>query len=128
MIRIQGIRIGLTVIALIFALLTVNTLSAAAGVPVSVSSSGLDSPEGVNETAGEFQEPGVTGVGSQDPGFLGVVTGVTSTVQQLITLTTGVTGWLDQFGVPAVMGFSIQIMIDMTMGLGIIQLVLRWKA
>lgn len=127
MARLQGIRIGFTVVALIFALLTVNTLSAAAGVPVSVSSSGLGSTDQVEETAGEFQDPGVSGVGSEDPGFFGVVTGVTSTVQQLITLTTGVTGWLEQFAVPPVMGLSIQAMIDLTMGWGIVQLLLRFK-
>lgn len=127
MARLQGIRIGFTVVALIFALLTVNTLSAAAGVPVSVSSSGLGSQDQVEKTAGEFQDPGVSGVGSEDPGFFGVVTGVTSTVQQLITLTTGVTDWLEQFAVPPVMGLSIQAMIDLTMGWGILQLLLRFK-
>lgn len=126
MVQIQGIKLGLTMAALVFALLTVNTLTAATGVGIELTASGL-SQQQVEQTAGEFQEPEVTGVGSQDPGFFGLAVGVTKTVQQLITLTTGVGPILTSWGVPGVVGISVQAMVDITMGLAVLQLIVRFK-
>lgn len=127
MANIQGIRIGLTVAAFVVALLTVNTLSAAAGVQVSLSSGGLPAAEEISETGGQFQSPNVTGVGSEDPGFFGVAVGVTKTVQQLIGFTTNLNGMLSSYGVPSVIGYSVQVMVDLVMGLGVLQILLRFK-
>jgi len=126
MVQIQGIKLGLTMAALIFALLTVNTLTAATGVGIELTASGL-SQQQVQQTAGEFQEPEVTGVGSQDPGFFGLAVGVTKTVQQLITLTTGVGAIITSWGMPSVVGISVQAMVDITMGLAVLQLIVRFK-
>jgi hypothetical protein len=124
--QIQGIKIGITVIALVVGLLTVNTLSAAAGIGVSLSPSGLPTEGEVEQTAGDFSKPDVTGVGSEDPGFFGVAVGVTDTLQQLITLATGMGDLLTAWGVPAVIAGSAQVMIDLTMGIGILQILLRF--
>lgn len=126
MVQIQGIKLGLTMAALVVALLTVNTLSAASGVGIELTASGLSQGQ-VEQTAGEFQEPGVTGVGSQDPGFFGLAVGVTRTVQQLITLTTGVGPILQSWGAPFVIGYSAQVMVDITMGIAVLQLLVRFK-
>lgn len=126
MVQIQGIKLGLTMAALVFALLTVNTLTAATGVGIELTASGL-SQQQVEQTSGEFQEPEVTGVGSQDPGFFGLAVGVTKTVQQLITLTTGVGSIITSWGMPSVVGISVQAMVDITMGLAVLQLIVRFK-
>jgi len=125
--RIQGIKIGVTMAVLVFALLTVNTLSAATGVGVELTSSGVTTDQ-VESTAGEFQEPSVTGVGSQDPGFFGVAVGVTRTFQQLIAFTTGIDNTLISWGLPWVIGYSVQAIVDLTMGIAVLQIILRFKA
>jgi len=126
MVQTQGIKLGLTMVGLVVALLTVNTLSAAAGVGIELSASGLHK-EDVQRTADDFNDPSVTGVGSQDPGFLGVAIGVTQTIQQLVTLTTATGSILESWGLPAVVAYSVQIMVDITMGLAVLQIILRFK-
>lgn len=126
MVQIQGIKLGLTMVALVVALLTVNTLSAAAGIGMELTASGLQK-ENVQSTADSFQDPGVTGVGSQDPGFFGIAIGVTQTIQQLVGLTIHVGSILQSWGLPAVVGLSVQIMVDITMGLAILQIIGRFK-
>jgi len=126
MVQIQGIKLGLTMVALVVALLTVNTLSAAAGIGIELTASGLQK-EDVRSTADSFQDPGVTGVGSEDPGFFGIAIGVTNTVQQLIGLTTNAHAILESWGLPQVVAYSVQIMIDITMGLAVLQIIGRFK-
>jgi hypothetical protein len=126
MVQIQGIKIGMTMVALVVALFTVNTLTAATGVGVELSGND-NSVDDVKGLAGEFQSPEASGAGSQDPGFFGVAVGVTKTIQQLVTLTVGTGGMLKSWGIPGVIATSIQIMIDVTMGIGILQIIGRWK-
>jgi hypothetical protein len=126
MVQIQGIKIGFTMAALVLALLMVNTLSAAAGIGIELSASGLQKSD-VSGTAQDFQDPGVTGVGSQDPGFFGIAVGVTQTIQQLVGLTIHAGSILESWGLPAVIAYSIQIMIDLTMGIGVLQIIGRFK-
>lgn len=126
MVQIQGIKLGFTMAALVFALLTVNTLSAATGVGVELTTGGIDTAD-VEQVSGEFKDPGVSGAGTQDPGFFGVAVGVSRTINQLWTLTTGVGGMLESWGVPAVIGLGIQGMIDLTMGLAGLQIISRYK-
>lgn len=126
MVQTQGIKIGVTVAVFVFALLTVNTLSAAAGIPVQLSSSGL-TPGDVEDTAGQFQQQEVQGIGSQDPGMFGVVVGISQTIQQLITITTGLGYVLEAWGAPAVVGSSVQGIVDLTMGIGVLQILMRFR-
>jgi hypothetical protein len=126
MVQIQGIRIGVTLAALVVALFTVNTMSAAAGIPMELSGQG-DSVDDVEGLAGDFQSPSASGAGSEDPGFFGVAVGVTKTAQQLITLTTGIEQMLQTWGVPKPIGMGVQIMIDLTMGIALLQIIGRWK-
>jgi hypothetical protein len=126
MVQIQGIKIGMTMVALVVALFTVNTLTAATGVGVELTgtSSSVDDVEGL---AGDFQSPQASGAGSEDPGFFGVAIGVTNTVQQLITLTVGLAGMLKSWGINPVIATGVQIMVDVTMGIGLLQIIGRWK-
>lgn len=126
MVQIQGIKIGFTMASLVLALLVVNSLSAAAGIGIELTASGLEKSE-VASTAENFQDPGVTGVGSQDPGFFGIAIGVTNTIQQLVALTVHAGSILESWGLPAVIAYSVQIMIDLTMGIGILQIIGRFK-
>jgi len=124
--QIQGLRIAVTVAAFVVALTTVNTLAAASGVGIQLSAGGL-SQDDVQQFGQNAQEPGVTGVGSQDPGFLGVAVGVTRTVQQLITLTTATGSILTSYGAPPVIGYGVQVMVDLVMGLAVLQVIARFR-
>jgi hypothetical protein len=124
--RIQGIKIGVTLAALVVALFTVNTLSAATGVGIELTSGGSDVDD-VEGISGQFQDPEASGAGTQDPGFFGVAVGVTKTVQQLITLTIGLEGMLQSWGLHPVIAYGVQIMVDLTMGLGVLQIIARFK-
>lgn len=126
MVQIQGIKIGMTMVALVVALFTVNTLTAATGVGVELTGTG-SSVDDVEGLAGEFQNPQASGAGSEDPGFFGVAVGVTNTVQQLITLTVGLSGMLKSWGINPVIATGVQIMVDVTMGIGLLQIIGRWK-
>lgn len=126
MVQIQGIKIGMTMVALVVALFTVNTLTAATGVGVELTGTG-SSVDDVEGLAGEFQSPQASGAGSEDPGFFGVAIGVTNTVQQLITLTVGLGGMLKSWGINPVIATGVQIMVDVTMGIGLLQIIGRWK-
>lgn len=127
MVQIQGIRIGLAVAAFTVALLTTNTLAGAAGMQISLSESGLPTNDDIQQTAGDFQNPEITGVGSQDPGFFGVAVGVTNTVQQLTTLVTGLSPLLQSYGVPSIIAINVQVMVDLVFGLGLLQLLIRFR-
>jgi len=125
MVQIQGIKIGMTMVALVVALFTVNTLTAATGVGIELTGNGdVDQAENL---AGDFQSPTASGAGSEDPGFFGVAVGVTKTVQQLVTLTVGTGGMLKSWGVHPVIANSVQLMIDVTMGIGFLQIIGRWR-
>lgn len=124
--QIQGVRIAITMAALVVALTTTNTLMAASGVGIQLSAGGL-SQDQVASLGQDTQEPEVQGVGSQDPGFLGVALGVTRTIQQLITLTTATGGILTSWGVPSVVAYGVQIMIDLAMGIAVLQVIARFK-
>jgi len=126
MVQIQGIKLGLTMIALVVALLTVNTLSAASGVGIQLTAGGLTKDD-VEQQSKSLQDPDATGVGTQDPGFFGIAVGISKTFQQLITLTTAVGPILKSWGVPVVIGYSVQIMVDATMGIGLLQILGRVK-
>lgn len=124
--QIQGIRIAITMAAFVVALTTTNTLMAASGVGIELSASGL-SQDQVDSLGSDTQEPEVQGVGSQDPGFLGVALGVTRTIQQLITLTTETASILTSWGVPGVIAWGVQAMIDLAMGIAVLQVIARFK-
>lgn len=126
MTEIQSIKIGATMIAFVLALTTVNTLAATAGVGISLGASGItaDDVEGVNS---DLSKPGVTGVGSQDPGFFGIAIGIKRTLEQLWALTTRVHLILGAYGVPTVIGVGVQSMIDFTMAIGGLQILGRFK-
>lgn len=126
MVQIQGIKIGVTMVAFVLALTTVNTLAAGAGVGVQLGAAGVTT-EQVSGTTSDLANPRVTGVGQQDPGFFGIAIGIKRTVQQLWALTTRVHLILGNYGVPLVIGGSVQTMIDLTMALGGLQILGRWK-
>lgn len=124
--RIQSIEIGATLVAFIIALTTVNTLAAGAGIGVELTASGVtvDDVRGVND---DLENSRISGIGEQDPGFLGAAIGVRRTIEQLYALTTRVHLILGSFGVPTVIGAGVQIMVDFTMAIGLLQIVARFK-
>jgi hypothetical protein len=120
---LQGLRIAATVIAFVLALSTFNILVAPA-VGVDVGAGGLDQSDAQSVT-GNLSQPEATSIGQQDPGFFGIATGIARTVTQLWTFTTAVHLILESYGVPLVIGTSIQIMIDLTLAMGFLQI---WRA
>lgn len=126
MAQIQGIKIAGTMVALVVALTTVNALAATSGVAIELSANGVTT-EQVEQVNSELNNQDASGVGSQDPGFLGIAIATTQTLKQLVALTTVLGGMLKSWGVPAVIAYSVQIMVDLTMGLAILQVLLRFK-
>jgi hypothetical protein len=126
MTRIQSIRIGATMIAFVLALTTVNALAATAGIGVSLGASGITT-EQIDSTTESFQQPEVTGVGQQDPGFFGIAVGLKRTLDQLWALTTRVHLIMAAYGVPVVIGAGVQAMVDFTMAIGGLQILGRFK-
>lgn len=126
MTQIQSIKIGTTMVAFVLALTTVNTLAAGVGIGVELTASGITT-EQINATTSDIQNPEVTGVGQQDPGFFGIAVGLKRTLDQLWALTTRVHLILGAYGVPVVIGGSVQAMIDFTMALGGAQILGRFK-
>lgn len=126
MVEIQGIKIGATMVAFILALTTVNTLAAGAGVGIELTASGVNTQD-VDQLNQNLTASPITGVGQQDPGFFGIALGVRQTLGQLYALTTRVHLILGAYGVPLVLGASIQSMIDFTMAIGMLQVIARFK-
>ncbi|GGM52428.1 hypothetical protein [Haloarcula argentinensis] len=121
MVQIQGIKIAATMIALVLAMTTVNTLAASAGVVVEVDSGGVNTQD-IKSINGNITNPEPSGVGSQDPGFFGIATGMTQTFQQLFALTTSLHAILKGWGVPPIIANSAQIMVDFVIGLALYQI------
>lgn len=121
MVEIQGIKIAATMVALVLAMTTVNTLAASAGIVIEVNSGGVNTQdiESVNKN---ITNPEPSGVGSQDPGFFGIATGMTQTFQQLFALTTNLHAILDGWGVPPVIANSAQVMVNFVIGLALYQI------
>lgn len=126
MTQIQSIKIGTTMVAFVLALTTVNSLAAGVGIGVELTASGITT-EQIDATTSDIQNPEVTGVGQQDPGFFGIAVGLKRTLDQLWALTTRVHLILGAYGVPVVIGGSVQAMIDFTMALGGAQILGRFK-
>jgi len=126
MTEIQSIRIGATMVAFVLALTTVNTLAAGAGIGVELGAGGISTEE-VEATNQQLGNPQVTGVGQQDPGFFGIAIGIKQTIEQLWALTTRVHLILGSYGVPGVIGGSVQAMIDFTMAIGALQILGMFK-
>jgi hypothetical protein len=130
--RIQSIEIAVTIVAFVIALTTVNTLAAGAGIGIELGASGV-TVEDIQQTndnlaqATDGEGNRVGGIGQQDPGFLGAAIGVTRTINQLWALTTRVHLILGSYGVPTVIGAGVQVMINLTMALGSLQIVARFK-
>jgi len=126
MTQIQSIKIGATMVAFVLALTTVNSLAAGAGVGIQLQASGVTMTD-VQTLNSQLSGPSVTGVGQQDPGFFGIALGIKQTLQQMWALTTRVHLILGSYGVPMVIGGSVQAMIDFTMAIGGLQILGRFK-
>lgn len=126
MAKIQGIDIGLTMACFLLALLTVNTLTAGTGIGIELDAAGTSESD-VESVVGEFNHTEVTGVGNEDPGFFGIAVGVADTINQLYVLTTGLKDTLRSWGVPSVIAYSVQIIVDFVIAVGILQILLRFK-
>lgn len=124
--RIQGVRIGVAMVALVFALFTVNTLTAAAGLDMQLESGGL-SRQTVDDTTAELSSPQAETVGQQDPGFFGVAVGTVRTFNQLWTITTNLHGVLISWGVHWTIAYSAQGMVDLTMAIAAFQILKSFK-
>jgi hypothetical protein len=121
MVKIQGIKIAATMVALVLAMTTVNTLAAQAGVVIQPGIGGSTN-EDVKAINSNMTNPEPSGVGSQDPGFFGIATGMTQTFQQLFEITTNLDSILIGWHVPAVIANSAQIMVNLVIGLGLYQI------
>lgn len=128
MARIQGIKIAVAMVALVFALFTVNTMvaQAGAGPGVELDSAGL-SREDVSTLTTELSSPEAATVGQQDPGFFGIAVGTTRTINQLWKITTNLNGILKSWGVPTPIALSAQAMVNLTQALAAIQVVKSFK-
>lgn len=120
MVQIQGLKIASTMIALVLAMTTVNTLAAASGLAIQLNANGI-STEDIRETTNNAQ-PEPEGIGSEDPGFFGVATGMTQTFSQIFALTTNLGAMLKSIGVPGVIATSAQLMVDFTIVIGLYQI------
>lgn len=112
--------------ALVFALFTVNSLTAAAGIGISLDSGGL-SRDDVNAVSGELEQPRAVAVGQQDPGFLGIAVGTARTVNQLWTITTNLHGILTSWGVPLPIAVGAQAMVNLTMAVTALQVLKEFR-
>ncbi|MHC3382079.1 hypothetical protein [Haloarcula rubripromontorii] len=121
MVEIQGLKIAGTMVALVLAMATVNTLAASAGIVVEVGANGVTT-EDIKSVNDDINSPEPSGVGSQDPGFFGIATGMTQTFQQIFALTTSLHAILKGWGVPAVIANSAQIMVNFVIGLALYQI------
>jgi len=126
MARIQGIKIAGTMVALVLAMTTVNALAAQTGVAIELTANGVTT-EDIDDVNSALNNQDASGIGSQDPGFLGIAIATTQTLKQLVALTTVLGPMLASHGVPPVIGYSIQAMVDLTMGLAMLMVLLRFK-
>lgn len=117
---LQGMRIAATVVAFILALTTMNVL-VASQVGVNIGAGGVERSDAVNVTD-DVSNPQATSIGQQDPGFFGIATGLVRTFSQMWTLTTNIHNVLASYGVPLIIGGSIQIMVDLTMAIAGLQI------
>lgn len=122
MVQIQGLKIAATMIALVLALSTMNTLAAASGLAIQLNSNGITT-EQINSTVENTSDAPASGLGSQDPGFFGIAIGMGQTFQQLFALTTGFHAILKGWGVPPIIANSAQLMIDFTIVVAIYQII-----
>jgi len=128
MVQIQGIKIAVVMVALVFSLFTVNSMVAEAGAggDVQLDSAGLSRSD-VDAITDELGSPEAETVGQQDPGFFGIAVGTTRTAQQLFLITTNLRGVLQSWGIPAPIAFSAQGMVNLAMALAAIQIIKSWK-
>lgn len=127
MVQIQGFRLAIGWVALIVSLTVMNTmgLPAAAGVELGTAGSG---PEQVERVTGNISNPEVEAVGDSDPGFFGVSTSLSATLQQLGTILASLQPTLVSWGVPSPMAWAAQILVDLSFGLAIIQILRGFRA
>jgi hypothetical protein len=127
MVQIQGFRLAIGWTALIISLTVMNTmgLPAAAGVELGTAGTGAEQVESVT---GNISNPEVEAVGDSDPGFFGVSTSLSSTLQQLGTILASLQPTLVGWGVPSPMAWAAQILVDLSFGLAIIQILRGFRA
>jgi hypothetical protein len=118
---LEGLRLGATLMAVVLAMVTLNTLGVGAAAGVDLGMAGADKPL-VAETAGDLQDPQASAVGQDDPTFFGVGVGITRTAQQLYVLLAKTGPILSSWGIPPVIATSIQLMVDLTFAISIMQI------
>lgn len=127
MVQIQGFRLAIGWTALIVSLTVMNTmgLPAVAGVELGTAGSG---PEQVERVTGNISNPEVEAVGDSDPGFFGVSTSLSATLQQLGTILASLGPTLVSWGVPSPIAWGVQILVDLSFGLAIVQILRGFRA
>jgi hypothetical protein len=118
---IQGMRIGVTMIALVLALFTLNALgiSAVAGVDPGMGGMDRDDVGAINEQGKQAE---IEGTGQEDPGFFGVAAASVRTFSQLWTLITNTSDILQSWSVPWPIAWSVQAMVDFVFIYGLYQI------
>lgn len=118
--QIQGYRLAYGWAALAVSLTIMNAMgvSAAVGVELAVTGGGVEQVESVSD---DLNNPDVEAVGDSDPGFFGVATSLTRTLEQLGALLTSLGKSLKTWGVPGPIADGIQIVVDLSFGAAIVQ-------
>ena len=118
---IQGMRIGVTMIAFVLALFTLNAMGVSAVAGVDPGMGGLQR-EDVNAINDGGKQAEIEGTGQQDPGFFGVAAAGVRTFTQLWALITKTAPILQSYTVPWPIAYSIQAMVDFVFIYGLYQL------
>lgn len=127
MVELQGLRIAIGWAAFVLALTTVNAMGLPAMAGVQLDAGGADA-EQVRAISGNFTEPSVEAVGSEDPGFFGIATSITRTLGQLYTILVTLSPALMSWGVPAPLAIMTQTLVDLSFGLALIQVIRGFRA
>lgn len=117
---LEGFKIAATMMALVLALTTANALGLSAAAGVDLGTADLDQ-DTVASTNADLKNPQAEALGQQDPTFLGIGVGITMTLNQLWILVSRVGPILSSWGVHPAISYSVQIMVDFTFALGVIQ-------
>jgi hypothetical protein len=127
MVSLQGVRLAVGWTAFVLALTTVNAmgLPAQTGVEITAAGAGTQDVQAINE---DFNRAEVEAVGDNDPGFFGVATGVTKTIGQLQTILTKLSPALQSWGTPAPLAIFVQLLVDLSFGLALLQIVRGFRA
>lgn len=118
---IQGMRIGVTMIAFVLALFTLNAMGVSAVAGVDPGMGGLDRGD-VGTINEQGKQAEIEGTGQQDPGFFGVAAAGVRTFTQLWALITKTAPILQSYTVPWPIAYSVQAMVDFVFIYGLYQL------